>query len=61
VPPSFWGVRTERWTYAIYENGERELYDNARDRHQLRNLAGKAPFAGTEAELEQLIGELRAG
>ena len=61
VPPSFWGVRTERFTYVIWESGERELYDNRRDRAQLRNLAGKPAYADTERELERQIRELRRG
>jgi N-acetylglucosamine-6-sulfatase len=61
VPPSFWGVRTERWTYVIYENGERELYDNPRDPHQLRNLADRPAYEQTEFELEAQIESLRGG
>jgi arylsulfatase A-like enzyme len=61
VPPSFWGVRTERFTYVIWESGERELYDNSRDRAQLRNLAGRPGYADTESELRQTIAELRRG
>jgi arylsulfatase A-like enzyme len=61
VPPSFWGVRTERFTYVIWESGERELYDNTRDRAQLRNLAGRPARADTEREMRQTITELRRG
>ena len=60
VAPSFWGVRTERWTYVIYErSGERELYDNRSDPAQLDNLAGLPAYAELEAELERTIVELR--
>jgi arylsulfatase A-like enzyme len=61
VPPSFWGVRTERFTYVIWEPGERELYDNQRDRAQLRNLAGRPAHRDTERKLERTITELRRG
>ena len=59
VAPSFWGVRTERWTYVEYESGERELYDDGRDRAQLHNLAGRPGYEATETELSETIRELR--
>lgn len=37
------GLRTARWTYVHWIDGRKELYDRARDPHQLRNLAGKRP------------------
>ena len=46
VAPSFWGLRTERWTYVVYESGERELYDNVADPHQLHNLASRTRLLG---------------
>lgn len=62
VAPSFWGVRTERWTYVIYERtGERELFDNPADPAQLRNLAGLPQYAAVEERLERTIAELREG
>jgi N-acetylglucosamine-6-sulfatase len=39
---SFEAIRTARWTYVEYGNGERELYDLDRDRYQLDNLAERA-------------------
>jgi len=36
--PSFEAVRTHRWTLVDYRGAGRELYDNRRDPHQLRNL-----------------------
>jgi N-acetylglucosamine-6-sulfatase len=59
--PSFWGVRTERWTYVTYTSGERELYDNDADPHQLRNLAGRPGLESTEAELQAEVERLRSG
>jgi arylsulfatase A-like enzyme len=60
VTPSFWGVRTERWTYVTYGSGERELYDDERDPHQLRNLAGEHRYRKTMNELQAKLIELRA-
>jgi arylsulfatase A-like enzyme len=59
--PSFWGLRTERWTYVEYETGERELYDNESDPHQLRNLAGDPRLAETIGRLRAQMEELRSG
>jgi arylsulfatase A-like enzyme len=47
------GVRTDRYTYAVYsETGERELYDRRSDPHQLRNVAAEARYAGVVGRLE---------
>ncbi len=60
VAPSFWGVRTRRWTYVVYERtGETELYDNLADPAQLENLAGGLEQAELEDRLSRLIAELR--
>jgi arylsulfatase A-like enzyme len=40
--PDYRGLRSRRYTYVEYETGDRELYDNVRDPHQLRNLARTA-------------------
>jgi N-acetylglucosamine-6-sulfatase len=61
VAPTFWGLRTERWTYVIYESGERELYDNVADPQQLRNLAADPVQAATIDELEARLDQLRSG
>jgi arylsulfatase A-like enzyme len=47
---SFAAIRTARWTYVEYGNGERELYDLTRGRYQLENLAERAD--------PSLVGEL---
>ena len=59
--PSFWGIRTERWMYARYETGERELYDMAADRSQLHNLAGRRPYESIEHQLSERMKALRRG
>jgi arylsulfatase A-like enzyme len=50
-------IRTGRYTYATYANGERELYDLERDPYQLQSIAATAPAGlidALEARLEQL-------
>ncbi len=37
--PTYCGVRTERFLYALYATGEQELYDLEADPYQLENLA----------------------
>ena len=62
VAPSFWGLRTERWTYVVYDRSrEVELYDNDADPHQLRNLAGSAATADVEQDLAAKLDQLRSG
>ena len=47
------GVRTDRYTYAVYtETGERELYDRRKDPHQLRNVAADPAYAAVVKRLE---------
>jgi arylsulfatase A-like enzyme len=57
---AFTGLRTARYTYAEYENGERELYDLSRDPEQLRNLARGNHRSRLRARLAQRLAELRA-
>jgi arylsulfatase A-like enzyme len=59
--PSFWGIRTERWMYALYETGERELYNVIRDRFELHNLAGHRAYESVERELSERMKVLRRG
>jgi arylsulfatase A-like enzyme len=39
-PPTYCALRTPRHAFITYRTGERELYDLAVDRYQLRNLVG---------------------
>jgi arylsulfatase A-like enzyme len=61
IPPNFEGLRTTRYLYVEYENGWRELYDLQRDPAELRNLAGSAGDAATQAglmrELHRMLGD----
>ena len=41
--PTYCALRTSRYLYAVYETGERELYDLAEDPYQLRNMSTAAP------------------
>jgi N-acetylglucosamine-6-sulfatase len=45
--PSYCGMRTRRWKYVVYRNGDEELYDLRRDPYELRNLAGTRPLVRT--------------
>jgi arylsulfatase A-like enzyme len=53
----FRGVRTKRYTYVVYAEGDWLLYDNQKDPYQLRNLAGDPAYAGVKADLAK---ELKA-
>jgi arylsulfatase A-like enzyme len=44
-------VRTEGWRLIRYADGGEELYDEGRDPYEWTNLAGRAEFAQTKAEL----------
>ena len=48
-------VRTERWRYIRYANGDEELYDHDADPHEWTNLAAKSEFAAIKAELAQRL------
>jgi arylsulfatase A-like enzyme len=58
--PPYVGLRTERYSYVEYGNGERELYDLQLDPSQLENLAGDFAYAATVQALEALAVELGA-
>jgi hypothetical protein len=51
-------LRTAAWTYIEYGTGERELYDLARDPHQLDNVVESAD-AALVAALATRLAELR--
>ncbi len=47
-------VRTERWRYSRFPDGE-ELYDHDKDPREWENLAGRAELAETKRELAALL------
>jgi arylsulfatase A-like enzyme len=51
-------VRTERWRYIRYHNGDEELYDHENDPDEFYNLAGKAEYAETIAGLRKWLPEI---
>jgi len=50
-PPTAWGLRTERWKYIAYVNGEVDLYDLRSDPGELHDLAGQASAGRAESSL----------
>jgi arylsulfatase A-like enzyme len=49
------GVRTERWRYIHYANGDEELYDHDADPHEWTNLAKDDKHAATKKELAKWL------
>lgn len=54
--PTYCAVRTERYLFASYDTGERELYDLDADPFELRNLSGTEP--GVEGRLDKTLTSL---
>jgi arylsulfatase A-like enzyme len=52
-------IRTRRWVYIRYDDGESELYDLRSDPYQLRNLAGRPASAPVERRLSPRLARLR--
>jgi arylsulfatase A-like enzyme len=48
------GLRTSRWKYVRYIDGDVELYDLDRDPNELHNLHGVKKAAGIEGELDKV-------
>ncbi len=48
-------VRSEGWRYIRYENGEEELYDEAADPYEWKNLAAVANLADRKSELARYL------
>ena len=55
--PLFRGVRTERYTYAVADDGRWCLYDNAEDPYQMRNLIDETGSTHVVADLDGLLFE----
>jgi arylsulfatase A-like enzyme len=54
--PTYCAVRTERYLFATYDTGERELYDLQADPFELQNLSGEE--AGVEGKLDTTLRSL---
>ena len=62
-PATFMGysVRTEKWRYTEWDEGKRgvELYDEASDPDEMRNLAADPQHSKTVAEMRELLRRVR--
>ena len=54
--PTYCAVRTDRYLFASYDTGERELYDLDADPYELRNLSGTE--LGLEGRLDTILRSL---
>jgi iduronate 2-sulfatase len=56
-----YSVRTEKWRYTEWDEGKRgvELYDEANDPDELRNLAADPKYRDTVAEMQRLLRRTR--
>ena len=48
------GLRTARWKYVRYIDGDAELYDLARDPNELNNVYGRPRYAAVQASLAKV-------
>jgi arylsulfatase A-like enzyme len=53
-------VRTERWRYIHYANGDEELYDEQQDPLEYTNLAGSADFTAIKDDLSRYLPTVNA-
>jgi arylsulfatase A-like enzyme len=58
--PVYHGIRTRRYKYVVYEDGDRELYDLAADPDEVRNLAGQHGMEAVEARLAAKLARVEA-
>lgn len=57
--PHYDGVRTDRYTYVVYDTGDIELYDRVTDPDELENVASDPARAPAIAGLSALLHQLR--
>ncbi len=48
-------LRSQRWRYIRYANGDEELYDHANDQHEWTNLAADARFDTVKSEMARWL------
>jgi arylsulfatase A-like enzyme len=53
------GIRTDRWLYAEYTNGDVELYDLEADPDETTNLSGDPTYDDVKADLANRLAALR--
>ena len=53
-------VRTERWRYIRYHNGDEELYDHKTDPDEFTNLAGREKYDLLKKELSAHLPKVNA-
>ncbi len=58
--PGNHAVRTERWRYIRYANGDEELYDHDRDPNEWTNLADRPDLAEVKRQLAEHLPETNA-
>jgi len=58
--PGNHAVRTERWRYIRYANGDEELYDHDNDPNEWRNLASDPRFADVKQRLAEHVPKTNA-
>jgi hypothetical protein len=57
-PIIFRGVRTDRYMYARYRSGAKELYDLRKDPLELQNAASDPAYSAVRTSLQRLLGKL---
>jgi arylsulfatase A-like enzyme len=57
--PTYAAIRTPRWVYVEHANGDRELYDLVRDRHQLSSQHLNPALQATRLDLASRLTRLR--
>jgi arylsulfatase A-like enzyme len=58
--PVYHGIRTARFKYVVYEDGDRELFDLQADPDEVRNLAGQRTMEPVEARLAAKLARVEA-
>lgn len=61
VVPAYAALRTGRFLYVEYGDGDRELYDASLDPYQLENVAAEPRYASEGSALAALLQRLRGG
>lgn len=56
--PRYLGVRTDRYAYMQYPNGEQELYDLEKDPYELTSLHNRPGYAPERAALSRLLDQI---